>query len=276
MNRLHSPGVAARVLGLSAVVLCLWACDAEIQHGLKERHANQIVSVLRQAGIRAEKTRDKGRRPRFTVRVPSKQAARAFKILQAKELPPRQKKGVPELFGKSGLVPTATEQHVKMVYALGSEIARTLEQMEGVLSARVHLVVPPNRGLTDLGTKRPKPRASVFLKVRPGSTPATVTEIKNLVAGAVADLSADGVSVIIRPGAKLALSTPVPSPGVPMWLKAVALAGCVASLLLAVLVVWLALRLKRAREQTQAAEGEWTGSDRRALQSTGSASVYKP
>lgn len=276
MNRLHSPGVVTGVVGVAAVVLCVAACDAEIQHGLEERHANQIVSVLRQAGIRAEKTREKGRRPRFTVTVPSKQAARAFKILQAKELPRRPKKGVPELFGKSGLVPTSTEQHVKMVYALGSEIARTLEQMEGVLSARVHLVVPPGRGLTDLGTKKPKPRASVFLKVRPGSSPATVTEIKNLVAGAVAELTADSVSVIIRPGAKLVFSAPVPSAGVPMWLKAVAVGGCVMSLLLAVLVVFLAMRLRRAREESQGAEGEWTGSDRRALQSTGSASVYKP
>ena len=49
---------------------------------------------------------------------------------------PRQD-GFGEIFGKGSLVPTPTEERALYVEALSGELARTLESVEGVTSARV-------------------------------------------------------------------------------------------------------------------------------------------
>lgn len=268
-HRVAMLGVATLV----ALFLCVTGCKAEIQHGLKEDQANEIVTVLRKAGILAEKEKEKGRKPTFTVSVPKKDAAEALSILSARHLPKKPRKGVYELFGKSSLVPTSTEEHMKKVYATASELGKTLEQMEGVLDARVHLVLPQKGFLDSEAEEKEKPRASVYLKVVPGGAPATVPQVQGLVAGAVSDLNPSSVSVLIQTGKKVDLSKKTASGATPFWFKYLAIGASAAVLVLGVLLALVALRMKRLREENQTLAREGTGTINTSVTSSRSAGV---
>lgn len=260
---------------LIAAALVLSACSTEIQHGLNEREANIMVAILRKAGIQAEKVQEKGRKPVFTVQVPSKQAVRAFEILKARELPQRSRQGVVELFGKSSLVPTSTEEHMKMVHAISAEVERTLEQMDGVLAARVHMVLPKEGRFKDEPGSTPEARASVFIKILPGFAPPTPPEIQRLVAGAAAGLKPEAISVMVQTGAKLS-SPPEPAQQMgPYWLKVVAVVGCGAALVLVMVLIALGLRYKKLKQKNESIISDNTGSGLRMVDRTGSSS-YRP
>jgi len=184
------------VLILGAVLAA--ACQARVQHGLPEREANRIVAALRKAGVEAGKVKEKGRRNTFAVEVPRGQVTRSIELLIKHELPRQAKPGFGEVFGKASLVPTALEQRARYLYALSGELTRTLESASGVLEARVHVVVPERHPLALKEERTQKPRAAVFLRVRPGPTPITAEEVRRLVAGSVQDLAPASIAVVIR------------------------------------------------------------------------------
>jgi type III secretion protein J len=174
------------------------ACQTRVQHGLVEREANRMVAALRQAGVEAQKVKEKGRGGKFAVQVPRGQVTRAIGVLLQHDLPRRSKPGFAEVFGKASLVPTATEQRARFLHALSGELTRTLESASGVLEARVHLVLPERHPLALREQVQAKPRAAVLLRVRAGKAPITALEVQRLVAGSVQELDPAQVAVVVR------------------------------------------------------------------------------
>jgi len=187
-----------RVVRLSAllVLLGLCGCSARVQHGLDERQANEIQTVLVERGFEAHKHVEDGRPPTWAIEVESAEAADAVRILAELGLPRPHPSGVRELL-KPGLVPDPTEQHALLLEAQSGELARTLEAVDGVVSARVHLVRPqPGRP----GSPSSQPKASVYLRVHPaavGRLAAMREQLRALVAGAVEGLESSGVTLVI-------------------------------------------------------------------------------
>ena len=237
--------VLAAALG---AIVSLAACKTEIQHGLDEAQANRIVSELRRAGIDAHKVSEKGRKPTFAVEVPKDAAARSFEVLLARNLPRKKHKGISDVFGKPGLVPTSTEEHMRMVSALSGELAETLSRMDGVLDARVLLVIPEKKPFEEPNAPKEKPRASVFLKVAPGAEAPSVEQVRALVAGAVPNLSIQAVTVVSQTGPKLPKVDAIPDSGGSLF-KYIALASTAGLVVLGLLVVWLTLRLKKLKSR---------------------------
>lgn len=243
------------------------ACQTRVQHGLVEREANRMVAALRQSGVEARKVKEKGRGGKFAVDVPRGQVTRAIGVLLQHDLPRRQKPGFAEIFGKPSLVPTATEQRARYLHALSGELTRTLEAANGVLEARVHLVLPERHPLALKEQTQAKPRAAVLLRVRPGKPPIAVAEVRRLVAGSVQALDPSQVAVVIRqartppsgPGARAPTLAHVGPVSVTADSKTTLLAifggGLFVILALAGLLVVLVLRKGRLRHQG-AGEGE--------------------
>ncbi|HZH03946.1 MAG TPA: hypothetical protein VEY30_09190, partial [Myxococcaceae bacterium] len=125
------------VIALS--LLALMGCRADVRHGLDERQANEVQSALQGRGIDAEKVAESGKKPVWTVRVRREQAVDAVRVLADLGLPRQRPPGFSEVFGKGSLVPTPTEERALFLQALSGELAQTLEAVEGVISARVHL-----------------------------------------------------------------------------------------------------------------------------------------
>ncbi|MBI5548057.1 MAG: hypothetical protein HY901_29605 [Deltaproteobacteria bacterium] len=240
---------------LAALVLSVNLCRQTIQHGLYEAQANEIETLLHSAGITARKAREGGRDARYSVEVPDESASAALKLLNDHGLPRERPPGFGEVFGKGSMVPTAIEENALFLHALSGELGRTLAGVEGVVSARVHVVAPPSAPLSALRAPT-RARASVLLKVRHGELDAVHQrrlEIQALVAGSVEGLDAQQVSVMLSELPVPPVVTPVVTAhSSAQWPLAIA-AAIVAAL--SGTLAFLFLRLRRLQQGAPAPEG---------------------
>jgi type III secretion protein J len=188
------PTVIPPVRFALAVLCALTAasCKSDLYTNLDERHANEIVATLRQNGIPADRSLGKGNR--VSVTVDESRFAEAVTVLNDNGLPREDFATLGEVFKRDGLVSSPIQERAQMIYALSQELARTVSEIDGVLSARVHLVLPENDPLRQLLVPS---SASVFIRHR-ASAPIgdLVPQVKMLVANGIAGLSYDKVSVV--------------------------------------------------------------------------------
>jgi type III secretion protein J len=134
------------------------------------------------------------------------------------------------------------------LHALGGELARSVESIDGVVEARVHLGLPQPDPLRP--GDRGSPRAGVLVKCRgPACGPVRALEpgIRSIVAGAVDGLDVSAVSVVFAEAAES--PPPAPDPARRGSRLLVALAAT-AAVIAALAWVTPALRARLRREVT--------------------------
>jgi len=115
----------------------------------------------------------------WRVLVPQEKMAAALDLLRLHGLPQEKYLTLGEVFKKEGLVSTPSEERIRYIYAVSQELSNTLTQIDGVVSARVHVVIPANDPLSP--TLKPS-SASVFIKHRPDADLQSIAPaVKNLV-----------------------------------------------------------------------------------------------
>jgi len=245
----------ASAWALASILMLLCACQSTLEGDLNESQANAIVSALHTQHIGATKERDEGggsQGASYRVAVANDDIGEALSVLRAQNLPAVPERGLEDVFGQGGLVPTATEERARYVAALGGELSRSLEVMDGVLEARVHIGLPEAHDFA-LDEEQPRPRASVLLKHRVGNAPDRQA-VAALIAGAIERMNPQDVAVVLVP-----VAAPTPSPaalvqlgpltvtrGTAPTLKAILGGALFLHLLLAMLLVFVLLRSRRA------------------------------
>jgi type III secretion protein J len=175
--------------------LLLSACETELYNNLDQRQANEIVASLQQRGIPAQRGAVKG--GTYTVVVDKGRFAESITILKDAGLPRQEFQTMGQVFKKDGLVSSPTQERAQMIFALSQELSRTVSEIDGVLSARVHLVLPENDPLRQ---QLVPSSASVFIRHRSNARVGNlVPQVKMLVANGIAGLAYDKVSVILVP-----------------------------------------------------------------------------
>jgi type III secretion protein J len=190
---------------LSAAMLCLLAGCKEILYSqLGEQEANEMIAVLASNGVNVSKTyADK----HWGIEVASSQIPLAMQVLTREGLPRSRYASLGDMFKREGIVSTPTEERIRFIHGVSQELSRTLSMIDGVLAARVHIVLPQNDPLAD----RAKPSsASVFIRHRADmELQGSLMSIKSLVVRSVEGLSHDSVYVTLFPAERVALSRPV-------------------------------------------------------------------
>ena len=239
------------------VLLLVSACAVPIAGGLEETDANRVVVALDHAGVDATKEADPTVEGKFRVMVPRDDSARALLAMRSEDLPRPHVPGVMDTLDKGALVPSSAQEHAQLVSGMAGDLARTLEGVEGVLLARVHLnVAPPDPLRTG---PAPKTTASVLLEHRGATPPITEGAVARLIAGGVPNLAVSDVAVVLVPRAASPLAEeaelrhvgPIAVARASMRALQVALAGLlllVATLAAATLVLYG--RLRMLRQQT--------------------------
>lgn len=180
-----------------AAVLLLSGCQAAVANDLAEAEANRAVVALEQHGVSAEKERDPEAEGRFRVNVGRDEAAAAAGVLAQEALPGRDSPGILRSLGGGSMVPSRLAEHARLLSGISGELEQSLQAVDGVVSARVHLGAPEQSPL-DAETPT-KPSASVLIRHRGAAPPLAASDVQRLVAGAVAGLSAADVSVVSTP-----------------------------------------------------------------------------
>lgn len=224
------------------MVLLLQACgDSDLYTDLSEREANVMVASLARHGISASRVaQGEGL---MTVTVDGDRFAEAVEVLDRLGLPEHDFANLGEVFESNSLVSSPVQERAQMIYALSQELSHTVSQIDGVLTARVHVVLPNN----DLMAQNSTPSsAAVFIRHIPTlDVNPLIPQIKTLVANSISGLSYDNISVV--PVAAIAPKIPqATSPsmldsflGIAMPASSVARAGWIFGILI-VLVLGLA------------------------------------
>jgi type III secretion protein J len=180
---------------LLGVLLLLGGCKVELFGNLSETSANEMLAVLLQHGIPSEKVPVKD--GFMALNVEQDRFAEAVELLKRYGYPREQFDSIGEIFKKQGLISSPLEERVRFVYALGQSLSETIAQIDGVLSSRVHVVLPNN----ELSLESVVPSsAAVFIRHRAdAAVDRLVPQIKMLVTNSIEGLSYDKVSVVLFP-----------------------------------------------------------------------------
>jgi len=170
------------------------------------REAGQITQHLEQANIPYELRGDG-----TSIFVARSKVLEARMMLSADGLPSRGSVGY-EIFDQpDALGQTQFQQNINRLRALEGELARTIASLDGVSSARVHLVLPEHQLFA---READQASASIVLDLRRDAlTPQQVRAIRNLVASATPGLTTNRVTILDETGRLLAAATDPNNPG---------------------------------------------------------------
>ena len=131
-------------ISVVAAAMLLAGCDKEttLHSGLEERQANLVMAALIDAGINCHKA--PGEEGTWNVMVSERKFAEAVNLLEQRGLPRRPHLGVGEVFKKTGMISSPSEERIRFMDALAQDIAKTISMIDGVVDARVHVVLPEN------------------------------------------------------------------------------------------------------------------------------------
>lgn len=164
--------------------------------GLDRDDINRIAIVLGDAGI-AYDIGSEGN----SVSVAAGKSAQARMILAEKGLPGSSGAGY-ELFDNLGsLGLTSFMQQVTLVRALEGEIARSIQAINGIKAARVHIVMADP---SNFRRAQNQPTASVMVRTSGADMTRTAAAIRHMVSSAVPGLTTENVTVLDSSGQLLA------------------------------------------------------------------------
>ena len=176
--------------------LSLSGCKTELYSGLVESDANNMLAIMLDSGIDAEKIPNK-KEGTYALNIDETKIPTAVRLLKEHGLPREKIANMSEMFQKDGLISSPLEERVRYIYALSQSVQETLMQIDGVLIARVHIVLPENNPASQ--EARPS-SASVFIKYHPAyDLESMKSEIKLIVEKSIEGLSYDKVSVVMVP-----------------------------------------------------------------------------
>jgi type III secretion protein J len=168
----------------------------ELYDGLSESDVNEMLSIMLSNDIDSEKVKDK-KGESYALMVDDSKIPESVRLLREYGYPKEQVTSIKDLFKKEGLVSSPMEERVRYIYALSQSVQETLTNIDGVIVARVHIVMPENNPYVE----QVKPSsASVFIKYHPSSNLSDIkSEIKLIVEKSIEGLSYDKVSVVMLP-----------------------------------------------------------------------------
>jgi len=150
-----------------------------------------------------EKISDKGiayelRNGGTTIYVPKEQVYQ-LRLDMAKEGLPIGEQGGYKIFDNEKIGVSPFVQSVNLKRALQEELAKSIQMIDGVVHARIHIVSPKQTLFTPDASKS---TASVVLRLRPGYklSALNIAAITHLVSGSVEELTSENVTVIDSQG----------------------------------------------------------------------------
>ncbi len=184
-----------RRIGAVLLAATVAACSrqVELMAALPATEANEIIAALQGAGVPSEKV--PGKEGLAAVMVAAADVGRAVDLLREKGLPRERFAGMGQVFKKEGLISSPLEERARYVYALSQELGATLSQIDGVVFARVHVVLPER---VSVGETAMPSSAAVFIKHQEGYNLEMLQPlVRRLVTHSIPGLTPEKVSIVL-------------------------------------------------------------------------------
>ncbi|GAA8677949.1 flagellar basal-body MS-ring/collar protein FliF [Helicobacter pylori] len=133
-----------------------------------------------------------------TILIPKDKVYEERITLASQGIPKTSKVGF-EIFDTKDFGATDFDQNIKLIRAIEGELSRTIESLNPILKANVHIAIPKDSVFV---AKEVPPSASVMLKLKPDMKllPTQILGIKNLIAAAVPKLTTENVKIVNENG----------------------------------------------------------------------------
>lgn len=184
---------AAAAAVVAALAITAYVPYTTVYTNLTPSAAGQVVSALQTLKVPY-------RLSGTTIQVPAAEADQVRVELATQNLPQQGEIGYQNVLTSSGFGMTDEQFNLAVLNALQNDLAATISTMQGIRSADVQIVEPPQSAFAQAPTGGAS--ASVYVNVAAGqSLPASeVSGIEQLVAHAVQGLNASGVAVVDQSG----------------------------------------------------------------------------
>ncbi|TBR38718.1 MULTISPECIES: type III secretion system inner membrane ring lipoprotein SctJ [Dyella] len=185
-----------------------WACFCVMPllagcHGvslledLDERQANEVLAVLLESHIPAEKIR--AGKQGYAVQVERADLPAAVEIVRLRQVPAPPRRHVDRSFAADALVSTPQAERARLYSAIEQRLEESVSLIDGVVSARVHVNydvtdAPPNR------TTAAPTHLSVLAVTQPGvNEDVLIASIKRFLRNSFGQVAYENISVIVTP-----------------------------------------------------------------------------
>jgi type III secretion protein J len=194
--------VTSNVLLQRLTVICLVlstmmviGCNEVLYSNLQEKEINEMMAILLRKGIACQKM--PGQEERWSLTVEAGEMARAIEVLMINGYPKESFVSIGDVFKKEGLVSSPLEERIRFIHALSQEVSDTISRIDGILSCKVHVVLPKNDPLAE---KLVPSSASVFIKHKAGADlDSQILKVKELVVNSIEGLDYKKVSLALFP-----------------------------------------------------------------------------
>lgn len=184
------------------LALILTGCKENLYSNLNETDANELLVALLTRGVDAEK--QSAGKAGFNILVEKEDLVRALEIAKENSLPRESFASLGSVFAGQGMIASQTEEQARLAYALSQELAASFSKIDGVLTARVHVVLVQHEQSSGVTTP---PSAAVFIRHTQNSPVLNMTAaIKETTSKAVPGLSVDRVSLMTELAQETVLS----------------------------------------------------------------------
>lgn len=190
---LMAGGTVAATALITALLWSSGSSDAVLYAGLSAEEGGRVIAELQKLNI-SHRITEGGR----VIMVPPGDVGRARLQLAARGVPKQEGDQWALLDNESlGVSPFVEQVHYNR--AVETALARTVRDIDGVISASVKLALPKQ---SDFLADSPKPSAAVMVRLRPGVqlTPAQIDGLAGLVAASVPGLARENVTLVDQSG----------------------------------------------------------------------------
>jgi flagellar M-ring protein FliF len=193
---------------LTAVVLTFLIIGALLIHWARKPAMRMLYQDLspEEAAKITDKISEKGityelKSGGTAIYVPEEQVYQ-LRLDMAKEGLPSDQQGGYKIFDNEKIGISPFVQNVNLKRALQEELAKSIQMIDGVIHARVHIVSPESAYGRLFSSETEKTTASVVLRLTPGYSlsSSNIASITNLIAGSVEGLRPENITVVDSQG----------------------------------------------------------------------------
>src|SRR5471030_1622761 len=191
----------------SLLILGLTACKEEsLLKGLDQQQANEVIATLQRNNIQANKV-DKGKTG-YSINVRPVDIPAAVDLMKIHALPSSPRMEISQLFPSDSLVSSPRAEKARLYSAIEQRLEQSLQTLEGVLSARVHVSYDID-GVE--GGRSAKPvHLSTLVNYQSDADPTLmISDIKRFLKNSFTQVEYENISVVLSKQSPLQQRGPV-------------------------------------------------------------------